>query len=189
MSKIPKGGRDSSPHIKTALCQVIAGKPEQFQYQKGQMAYIDSQEWSLLKALFGQWVLNLAEDVPTGKKACYCLPQSAMMPMGCRHQSSPIHTPKMPYQRFLCHECTFCYRCEGPLGLLQVGASFSWDRDLIQNLVKLLWSFPFHVLWHYPECYSQLRLCKRNLRFAPNPNTNLKPCQCLPSGVCGAWEH
>lgn len=107
--------KDSGPLIKLAIQRMFNENPDGYQFEKGAMCMIDSQEWSLCKALLAAW-LNSKPQMSDQDKAnpCMCLPVTALMPAGCvRQKDAYLWTPKVPFTRFLCHQCTICYRCGG----------------------------------------------------------------------------
>ena len=69
-------------------------------YSPGQVVMVQNHLFSILKLrLVAQRMSAVASDDP----ACFCLPQPALMPYGCRHR---------PGQAFKgCTECMQCHRC------------------------------------------------------------------------------
>lgn len=93
----------------------------------GQCINFCSGQFSVMKhCLLAGW----AEDRHNSAApvACYCLPETSLMPAGCRHKKRGGYLCSQ-YRQSLCSDCSRCMRCQRLLVFSVNGVGCMWKSD------------------------------------------------------------
>ena len=128
-----KGGGRACKSLLQALVAEQGFKP-------GQVADVRSVAFPLCKHLFVSGVQAALPDkssVPPGD-LCHCLPQTALMPCGCKHKKNAHYSRAAAvYTDTLCFSCSTCVRCGKQLDIESIYLAVVDLPDMFSLVVNL----------------------------------------------------